>query len=149
MARGESVTTIKIGHQKFKTRGFVGPLINCASMVRAFSFTINFTHLFTLQHVSCSIRSSNNSQVNKLMQTEERQELAVDKDTEVGEDGMRRAVDNEEDGVSYSYSFFHFCLILASLYIMMTLTNWYQWVFDNAKHASNPEPSSRHSYTIK
>lgn len=44
----------------------------------------------------------------------------------VGEDGLRRAVDNEEDGVTYSYTFFHFHLCLASLYIMMTLTNWYQ-----------------------
>lgn len=44
----------------------------------------------------------------------------------VGEDGIRRAVDNEEEAVTYSYSFFHFHLCLASLYIMMTLTNWYQ-----------------------
>ena len=44
----------------------------------------------------------------------------------VGEDGLLRAVDNEEEAVSYSYSFFHFHLCLASLYIMMTLTNWYQ-----------------------
>lgn len=38
-----------------------------------------------------------------------------------------RAFDNEQDGVTYSYSFFHFCLVLASLYIMMTLTNWYRY----------------------
>uniref|UniRef100_A0A665UTS7 Serine incorporator 2-like n=1 Tax=Echeneis naucrates TaxID=173247 RepID=A0A665UTS7_ECHNA len=56
-----------------------------------------------------SIRSSSNTQVNKLMQTEEN----------------GRALDNEEEGVTYSYSFFHFHLCLASLYIMMTLTNWY------------------------
>lgn len=62
------------------------------------------------------------------MQTEESQGLAADEETAVGEDGVRRAVDNEEEAVTYSYSFFHFCLILASLYIMMTLTNWYQWV---------------------
>uniref|UniRef100_A0A8C9V8B8 Serine incorporator 2 n=1 Tax=Scleropages formosus TaxID=113540 RepID=A0A8C9V8B8_SCLFO len=73
-----------------------------------------------------SIRSSNNSQVNKLMQTEEGTQLAADVEAVPGEDGVRRAVDNEEDGVTYSYSFFHFCLFLASLYIMMTLTNWYQ-----------------------
>ncbi|CAF87479.1 unnamed protein product, partial [Tetraodon nigroviridis] len=72
-----------------------------------------------------SIRSSTNAQVNKLMQTEEGQVLTVSEAT-VGEDGARRAVDNEEDGVTYSYSFFHFCLFLASLYIMMTLTNWYK-----------------------
>lgn len=72
-----------------------------------------------------SIRSSNNSQVNKLMQTEEGQGLTAGYEAAVGEDGVRRAVDNEEDAVTYSYSFFHFSLFLASLYIMMTLTNWY------------------------
>ncbi|XP_071391234.1 serine incorporator 1-like [Centroberyx affinis] len=71
-----------------------------------------------------SIRSSNNTQVNKLMQTEEGQGLTADHEA-ADEDGVRRAVDNEEDGVTYSYSFFHFSLFLASLYIMMTLTNWY------------------------
>lgn len=39
-----------------------------------------------------------------------------------------RAFDNEQDGVTYSYSFFHFCLVLASLHVMMTLTNWYRCV---------------------
>ena len=72
-----------------------------------------------------SIRSSNNTQVNKLMQTEEGQGLTTDYDSGAGEDGVRRAVDNEEEAVTYSYSFFHFSLFLASLYIMMTLTNWY------------------------
>lgn len=69
-----------------------------------------------------SIRSSSNTQVNKLLQTEEG---GAETGVSVGEDGVRRAVDNEEDGVTYSYSAFHFQLALASLYIMMTLTNWY------------------------
>ncbi|KAG5858068.1 hypothetical protein ANANG_G00026170 [Anguilla anguilla] len=80
--------------------------------------------IFLFCTLYASIRSSNNTQVNKLMQTEEGSGGVSG--GEVGEDGIRRAVDNEEDGVTYSYSFFHFCLFLASLYIMMTLTNWYQ-----------------------
>lgn len=44
-----------------------------------------------------------------------------------GESGGIRSgpMDNEEDGVVYSWSFFHSMFILATLYIMMTLTNWY------------------------
>lgn len=34
--------------------------------------------------------------------------------------------DDEIEGVEYSYSFFHFTLALASLFIMMVLTNWYR-----------------------
>uniref|UniRef100_A0A8C5EL91 Serine incorporator 2-like n=1 Tax=Gouania willdenowi TaxID=441366 RepID=A0A8C5EL91_GOUWI len=79
--------------------------------------------IFLFCTLYASIRSSSNAQVNKLMQTEGG---GSDVEGVVGEDGFSRAVDNEEDGVTYSYSFFHFHLCLASLYIMMTLTNWYQ-----------------------
>ncbi|XP_072226265.1 serine incorporator 1-like [Leuresthes tenuis] len=82
--------------------------------------------IFVLCTLYASIRSSNNSQVNRLMQTEEDQGLTASFAEATSEDGVRRAVDNEEEGVTYSYSFFHFSLLLASLYIMMTLTNWYK-----------------------
>ncbi|KAL7981236.1 hypothetical protein Chor_005470 [Crotalus horridus] len=71
------------------------------------------------------IRSSDHTQVNKMMLTEESPAMLVGGNTNP-DDGVHRAYDNEEDGVSYNYTFFHICLFLGSLYIMMTLTNWYR-----------------------
>ena len=38
----------------------------------------------------------------------------------------QRVYDDEDDSVSYSYSFFHIMMGLATLYLMMTITNWYK-----------------------
>lgn len=43
-------------------------------------------------------------------------------------DDEARVYDNEQDGVVYSYSFFHFMCFLASLYLMLMMTGWYKWV---------------------
>lgn len=78
-----------------------------------------------------SIRNSSNAQVNKLTLTSDESALIEDGpavDSFEEDSSLNRAVDNEKDGVTYSYSFFHFMLFLASLYIMMTLTNWYRYV---------------------
>lgn len=82
--------------------------------------------IFILCTLFISLRSSNHRQVNSLMRTEECPPIleATQQQQAVASEG--RAFDNEQDGVTYSYSFFHFCLVLASLHIMMTLTNWYR-----------------------
>ncbi|XP_010139603.1 PREDICTED: serine incorporator 3 [Buceros rhinoceros silvestris] len=85
--------------------------------------------IFVLCLLYSSIRSSSNSQVNKL--TLSGSDSAILADTAglgsaAAEEGdVRRVTDNEKDGVQYNYTFFHLMLSLASLYIMMTLTNWY------------------------
>ena len=33
--------------------------------------------------------------------------------------------DDEREGVTYNWSLFHIMFLLATLYVMMTLTNWY------------------------
>ncbi|XP_029005904.1 serine incorporator 3 isoform X2 [Betta splendens] len=84
--------------------------------------------IFILCILYSSIRSSSTSQMNKL--------TMATRDTVILEEGSSspdtsnestgpRVQDNERDMVQYSYSFFHLMLLLASLYIMMTLTNWY------------------------
>ncbi|CAH2302902.1 serine incorporator 3 [Pelobates cultripes] len=84
--------------------------------------------LFVFCLLYSSIRNSSHSQVNKLTLSGHDSVMLDDTTgSNVGlEDGeVRRVEDNEKDGVQYSYSFYHALLCFASLYVMMTLTNWY------------------------
>ncbi|XP_033938119.1 serine incorporator 1 [Pseudochaenichthys georgianus] len=85
--------------------------------------------IFVLCILYSSIRSSSTSQVNKLTMASKDSAILAEEgsSSDLSEEtpGPRRVEDNERDLVQYSYSFFHFMLFLASLYIMMTLTNWY------------------------
>lgn len=44
-------------------------------------------------------------------------------------DDVYWVVDNERDGVIYSYFFFYFMFFLVLFYIMMIFINWYRYEF--------------------
>ncbi|KAJ7999588.1 hypothetical protein DPEC_G00195970 [Dallia pectoralis] len=93
--------------------------------------------IFVVCILSSSIRSSTHSQANKLTFFTNETVILKNMGSPDEEEGTgkaaRRVVDNEWDAVQYNYSCFHLMFCLASLYIMMTLTNWYSPIGDYSK----------------
>lgn len=87
------------------------------------------------------IRTSSSSQIGKIglggngtspatestiLTPDSSKQAVTDENVEEPRSKGQNVHDDEGDAVSYSYSFFHFMMFLATLYIMMTLTNWYK-----------------------
>ncbi|CCD69747.2 Serine incorporator 1 [Caenorhabditis elegans] len=73
-----------------------------------------------------SIRNSSNTSLGKITGGGNTSDEAIQLTDDAESQNSKRVYDNEEEGVAYSYSFFHFMFALASLYVMMTLTSWYK-----------------------
>lgn len=72
-----------------------------------------------------SIKTADNTEVAKLTLNKAEESPEASEPAGDAESGGHKVWDDEEEGVSYSYSFMHFMFALASLYVMMTLTNFY------------------------
>lgn len=80
--------------------------------------------IFILCVLYSSIRTASSSQAAKLSGSEK---ILLKDDGKTNSDPEENKVwDNEEDEVAYSWSLFHVMFALATLYVMMCLTNWYK-----------------------
>ncbi|EDQ89821.1 uncharacterized protein MONBRDRAFT_18904 [Monosiga brevicollis MX1] len=121
------------------SRGFLPPLpyvalkpAECGGDAGTNTAAIVIGALLTFISVAySSIRTSSKSQLGKLglqQGSNENIYLMDDKAADFDEDDedrrLQRVVDNEQDAVRYSWSFFHLTFAVAALYLMMVLTEW-------------------------
>ncbi len=77
-----------------------------------------------------SIRSSSNAQAARLTMSDKITLTEAESGTggdqqQQGQQQQQDDAGDERDGVTYNWSLFHVMFALATLYVMMTLTNWY------------------------
>jgi hypothetical protein len=113
---------------------------DCSSSSASSMATTAVGALITFISVAyASIRTSSHTHMGKLglKEDEGKESLYLMDDGDVDSDdeerGGQRVVDNEKDGVAYSWSFFHLTFAVAALYLMEVLTEWS--TFHDGAHA--------------
>jgi len=89
--------------------------------------------LYSSMSSSTSSSASALAGANQVLLKEDKNGGGSSSDAEAG-----RMHDNEEDEVAYNWSLFHIMFALATLYVMMTLTNWYSPSSDINTFSENP-----------